>query len=154
MDKAKQQHITKKSNKETKAMKWYNKKQNTQYERATYEFSPYDGILTSGNTQYLCEVKLREKYSNERMESLGGSILEFKKLSGILLEKDRANDNRSILYFVYLKDCINVYKLSIDPTSYTWQAKWLPNNDYDKEMVWKMVTNLPKEQIIKTIKYK
>jgi len=150
----KKKHISKKADRENEAMNWYNKIQNTQYEREEYEFSSYDGVLSSGNTQYLSEIKVRENYSNEQIEAFGGSFLEFKKLNGIINHKNAKDDYRQILYFVFLKDRVNVYRLNPDPNYYMWELKWLQKNDFDSNKEWKHIAKLSKQDIIKTIKYK
>lgn len=150
----KEQHIKAKADKEDKAMEWLNDKTDTTYVREEYEFSAYDGILTSGNTNYIIEIKIRENYSHEQIQSFGGSYLEFTKLNRIINYKNDNDDYRQILYGVFLKDRVNIYGLQPDPNYYTWELRWLPRNDFDDTKEWKMVTRLKLTDIIQTIEYK
>lgn len=150
----KQQHIKAKADKEMKAMDWYNRKETTSYIREENEYSRFDGVLTSGDTEYLSEIKVRKNYSNEQIQAFGGSYLEFTKLNGILNHKNINDDYRPIVYIVFLKDRVNVYFIQSDPNYYKWELKWLQKNDFDSTHEWKMVTKLNKSEIIRTIKYK
>ena len=149
----KEEHIENKASKETKAMEWYNKREHTSYVSETWKMSPHDGFLTSGATTFISEVKVRENYSNEQINAFGGSFLEFKKLNGILNYKYDNNNFNQILYFVYMKDRVNVYLLNSDPNYYKWELKYLQRNDYDKAKEWKHVTLLQEKDLLKTIIY-
>lgn len=143
METKKQQHFDKTANKEIKAMDWLIKKlPNTSYKTVKSEYSPYDNLFTSGSTIYLNEVKVRKDYSSEQIRAFGGTILEFNKLNGIINYKNNNNDFSLIIYTVFYKDEAHIYNLIPDPNAYKWYPKWSPNNNYDKNKEWKMVTNL------------
>ena len=149
----KNSYINSKAEKEIKAMRWFNKKADTSYVSQEDPYSVYDGILTSGSTEFITEVKVREKYSYTQIESLGGDYLEWTKYNGILSRKMEENDNRPILYVVFLSDRVNVYQLPVQPELFQWEPKFLNNNNYDKKNKYKIVTKLTNKQIIKTIHY-
>jgi hypothetical protein len=149
----KEKHKQKKADAEDKAMKWLNKRINTTYQREPAIHCVYDGILTSGNTEYLIEVKVREDYTNEAIQSYGGSFLELKKIVGIINHQNDNRDYRKILYIVFLKDCVNIYDIYPDPNEFKWELKNLPRNNFDKSLEWKMITKLKDEDKILTIKY-
>lgn len=151
----KQKYITEKASAEIKAMNWLQSKDNlVSYVKEEYEYNPYDGVLTSGSTKYLAEIKVRKDYSHEEIQALGGTFLEFDKLKSIIKYKRKHNNYEPILYLVFLKDRLNIYHLNEDPNQYTWDLDYLNDNDYDRTKVWKHIAKLNPNTIIKTIKYK
>ena len=150
----KENYINTKANAEEKAMNWLMKKTpGMTYERESYEYSAFDGVMTQDNTKYLTEIKVRKKYSYEVMMTLGGPMLEFKKLRNIVKWREMNNNYDPVRYLVFFKDRLVIYNLNMDPNSYNWQMIYGNDNDYDRNKIWKFVHYLQENQIIKTIKY-
>jgi hypothetical protein len=117
------------------------------------KFFSYDNIITSGGTQYAVEIKVRSKYTYAQIKSLGNQILEKQKLIGIKEQLIKDGIDIPILYFIFFKDRLTIYKIDKEETNHLWVDKLLPKNNYDSTLVWKSVTMLPESQIIETIKY-
>jgi hypothetical protein len=117
------------------------------------KFFSYDNIITSGGTQYAVEIKVRKNYSYAQIKSLGNQILEKQKLIGIKEQLVKDGIDIPILYFIFFRDRLTIYKLDKEESNYLWVDKLLPKNNYDSTLVWKSVTMLPESQIIETIKY-
>jgi hypothetical protein len=117
------------------------------------KFFSYDNIITSGGTQYAVEIKVRKNYSYAQIKSLGNQILEKQKLIGIKEQLIKDGIDIPILYFIFFKDRLTIYKIDKEETNHLWVDKLLPKNNYDSTLVWKSVTMLPESQIIETIKY-
>jgi hypothetical protein len=117
------------------------------------EFFSYDNFIISANTEYVVEIKVRENYSYNAIKSFGGQILEKKKLEGIKNQLKIDKTNCEILYFIFFKDRLCIYKLDRDINDYLWIDKLLPKDNYDKKLIWKEVTMLSESDILETIKY-
>lgn len=117
------------------------------------EFFSYDNFIISANTEYVVEIKVRENYSYNAIKSFGGQILEKKKIEGIINQLKIDKTNSDILYFIFFKDRLCIFKLNRDLNHYMWQSKLLPKDNYDKRLIWKEVTMLSENDIIETIKY-
>jgi len=148
------EHYKQTSNAEEKAMNWFADKKGIKYTNEPAQFSSYDGFLMSGNTNYIVEVKVRNKYSYEQIESFGGSFLEFKKLNGILKEKNDKSLFEQIIYFNFYKEKLLLYSISSNPNDYEWELKWLRRDNFSDKYEWKFVTKLKKEAIIEMYNYK
>ena len=149
-----QEDIKMKADREDEAMGWYTTVTDNNYIREPYEHCAYDGVSTMGDEEFLTEIKVREKYTNEGIQSLGGSFLELKKLVGIINHQNDNRDYRKILYMVFLKDCVNIYDIYPDPNQFEWGLRNLPRNNFDSRLEWKMVTKLKEEDKIRTVMYK
>lgn len=118
------------------------------------KFFAYDNIILSGGTQYASEIKIRLNYSYNAIKSLGGQLLEKQKLERINEQLVKDNVDFPILYFIFFKDRLCIYKLSDNVNHYLWQSKLLPKDNFDRTLIWKEVAMLSDSEIIETIKYK
>jgi hypothetical protein len=140
---------------EEKAFDWFTKrKQITEYNRQEGKWESFDFWLTSGTTRYLVEVKIREDYTSTEIERFGGSFFEFTKCEGVRRYKKNNGVNHELLYFCFYQDCLTIYNTSTDPSTYNWEMRLLPDDNNEKELVWKWVTCLNEKDIIEKIKYK
>jgi hypothetical protein len=119
-----------------------------------HKYFPYDNLITSGGTQYAVEIKVRKNYSYAQIKSLGNQILEKQKLIGIKEQLVKDGIDIPILYFIFFRDRLTIYKLDKEESNYLWVDKLLPRNNFDKTLVWKQVAMLSENNIIETIKYK
>lgn len=130
-----------------------NFKQNKQY-RYTPTDTPYDVLLQSGGTTNIGEIKKRE-YAFKEYFDYNGPYLELKKIEGMQKQRDIIKQNNNIdcrmLYFNITKDYITIYQLN-EKQTYNFKWEYLPKDNYSNEKEWKMVTPLPFNQIIETIK--
>jgi len=145
--------------KEQEAMQWYidYKKENGETiptTEAPHKFSCFDNWIASGQTEFMTEAKVRTEYKGSQIDSFGGAFFEHSKLAGILNYQETNNTKEPILYFNFFADELRIYSIKLDPTMYSWFQKKLPKDSYDKSMIWKWITNLKKEDLIETIKYK
>ena len=125
-----------------------------------YWFSPtkeaYDVQIVSGSSLFLCETKVRTKDASFFMKY--GPFLEHKKIMGMSKKRDEAREkgkNVDMLYFNFCTDELHIYKLEDWFNYQVWEPRLLPKDNYEPHiLVMKMVTTLPKSQIIETIKIK
>ena len=148
-----------KAEREQEAMQWYIDNKHSKGEvilttEAPDKYSSFDNWVNSGTTEYITECKVRVEYKGFQIDRFGGAMFEHTKLAGILNYQERFNVEQPILYFNFFKDELRIYQINTDPTSYSWYQKKLPKDNYDKTLIWKWVTDLKKEDLIETIRYK
>jgi hypothetical protein len=104
----------------------------------------YDASMKSGETFYMCEIKVRNEYDMHFFNEQG-SMLERKKLEGMWERKLEIEQEKGIkikmLYFTFATDGCLVYELS-SPDDYEFSWKKLRKDNYDHELIWKQVHNL------------
>jgi len=155
----KEESFTLKAEREQEAMRWYVDTKQLNGEKiiateAPNKYSSFDNWINSGTTEYITECKIRVDYNGNQIDRFGGAMFEHTKLAGILNFQETAKTNQPILYYNFFKDELRIYQINSDPTSYSWYQKKLPKDNFDKTLIWKWVTNLPKTDLIETIKYK
>jgi hypothetical protein len=139
------------------AMEWFKAQKLNSNEVLLTSDSPiteFDYWLNSGSTECIVEVKVRRDATAAQMKKWGGPFFEAKKFFGICEYKEKFAHNSEVLYFNFLKDELQIFKIRKDPTYYSWYLKKLPKNNTDLTLVWKHVVNLQEEELIETIKYK
>lgn len=142
---------------ENNALLWYKKnKKNIVKELilSDYIYSPQDANIISGNTSFIVEAKLRTKITAKQMDKYGGCFLEFDKHKHLVEYKEKNKLKDDILYFNYLKDELQIFKLKNSPLNYKWELRYLPFENNNNRKIWKFVVKLQKEELIETIKYK
>lgn len=109
---------------------------------------PYDVNFLSGNTWCIGEIKVRSDKSINFFETYG-PFLELTKIQGMYNEKQRleAIYGRDIqmVYISYAFDGLQIFYLN-EPWTYNFEWKYLPANNYDNTMKWKMVHSLKNAQ--------
>lgn len=154
MHTTKKESFREKAEREQKAINWLSEKQNFTNIPTTNQYECFDNYITSGGTNFLGEIKVRDNYTAKEIQDFGGAYAEFTKIEGLRIYKDNNGVLDQVLYLCFWKDCVEVYKLHTATNLYKWELKWLPKNNFDTEHVWKHVTQLDKSQLIQTIKYK
>lgn len=155
----KKESFENKTNREQAAIDWYlnHKRKQDIYMlslEAPDKYSCFDNWITSGATEFIVEVKVREDYTAQSIDRMGGAYLEHTKLAGIINYREVYQHTEPILYFNFFKNELRIYEVHTDPTMYSWEQKYLQKDDYDKSKIWKWVTKLDKSMLVETIKYK
>lgn len=130
---------------------WKNSFQGTNYTLDFQEdkYSPFDVIVKEGGVpKYTVEIKVRENYSFESIERMGGSFLEAKKIKGIIDRQVEMGLDLPILYINFYSDQVITYKLPKTSASYKWEHSRLQANDYSKQAIEKRVTKLQRDMIV------
>lgn len=151
-------HYEQKAKAEQEALAWLKRFKESQgveilTTEAPSEYSSFDNWINSGSTEYIAEIKVRKDITGAQADKWGGPHFEHLKFAGICSYKEKYNYSNEVLYFNFFKDELRIYKIRKDPTYYSWYQKKLPKNNYDKQLVWKYVVDLTKEDLIETIKY-
>lgn len=113
-----------------------------------YVFTPlnhsYDVKMRSGQTYFIAETKVRQEYSSDFFLK-HGPYLEFIKGYQMDLEKRFIKRIKKtevkMLYYNFSSDGLQIYEIE-DLWNYKFDWKLLPKDNVNKELVWKMVTEL------------
>jgi hypothetical protein len=144
---------------EQKAIRYYCKNKSTNQIDITNiimdeDWFAYDNLITSGNTTYAVEVKVRKKYSYQEIQKdYNGQILEKKKLNRIIEQLKKDNVDFPILYYIFFSDRLCIYSLDSNPDNYIWTTLMFQKSNTDKTKVPKEVALLSESDIIEVIKY-
>jgi len=140
----KKESIIKKQTIEEKHFNDFCKKKGLKNYRFTALQEVYDASMISGETYFMCEIKVRNEY-DMRFFNEQGSMLEKKKLNGMFKRKLEIEADKNIkielLYFTFSNDGLLIYELSA-PDDYEFSWKKLRKDNYNHELIWKEVHNL------------
>lgn len=120
-----------------------------------YEFTtikePYDVKMRFEKQLYISETKVRADRDTCFFYEYG-PYLELKKIEGMYAKQQELLKQGIIVSMWYInitQDSYMIYELA-EPWKYTFEWKKLPKDNYNNELVWKMVSSLTKP--IKVIK--
>lgn len=118
------------------------------------EWFAYDNLITSGNTTYAVEVKVRSKYTYQEIQKdYNGQILEKKKLNRIIEQLKKDNVDFPILYYIFFSDRLCIYSLDSNPDNYIWISMMFQKSNKEKIKVPKDIALLSENDIIEQIIY-
>jgi len=151
-------HISERINQEEKAINWFIQEKGLDpFRPAKTRYSAIDGLMMSGLTEYLVEIKVRKRFHSDIIKTMGGAYVEFKKVEGIRRFQHKWQKNylkMPILYFNFFSDCLEIYRLTSDPTKYKWELKMLQKDDYHTKLKeYKFVSFLNESNLIERIYY-